>query len=388
MEYFLTETQQEIVKLARQIAEGEVVPVRAKLDREEIFPRDVLRTLSEAGLTSVFIPEEFGGLGGGMVELSLVTEELSKVELGVSTSYGAIALGTLPVLLGGDDELKERVLPKVASGEWIAAFCLTEAEAGSDAFAMRTRALKDGDGYVINGTKQWITNGGEADFYTVIAMTDPARGGRGASAFFVEAGTPGLSFGKREDKLGIRSSATREVVFDGVRVPASQRIGREGMGFLLTMRTLERARVAVGAQGVGVAAGALEAAVRYANERKQFGRPIAAFQAVGHMLADMALRVETARALVYSVARMIDGGAGDFAMESSMAKVVGSDAAMAVTVDAVQVFGGYGYMREYPVEKMLRDAKILQIYEGTNQIQKNEIAQALIKRAAQRAPKA
>ena len=252
MEYFLTETQEEIVKLARQIANGEVLPIRAKLDREEIFPREVLRTLSEAGLTSVFIPEDYGGLGGGMVELSLVTEELSRAELGVSTSYGAIALGTLPVLLGGDDELKQRVLPKVASGEWIAAFCLTEAEAGSDAFAMRTRAMKDGDGYVLNGTKQWITNGGEADFYTVIAMTDPSRGGRGASAFFVEADTPGLSFGKREDKLGIRSSATREVVFDGVRVPASQRIGREGMGFLLTMRTLERARVAVGAQGVGV----------------------------------------------------------------------------------------------------------------------------------------
>ena len=385
MEYFLTDTQREVVKLARQIAEGELLAVRAKLDRDEIFPREVLRTLAEAGLTAVYIPEEYGGLSGGMMELCLVTEELSRIELGVSTTYGAIALGTLPVLLGGSDEMKAKVLPKVASGEWIAAFCLTEAEAGSDAFAMRTRAVRDGSEYVISGTKQWITNGGEADFYTVIAMTDPARGARGASAFFVEADRKGLSFGKREDKLGIRSSATREVIFDGVRVPESHRIGREGTGFLATMRTLERARVAVGAQGVGLAAGALDAAVHYANERKQFGRPIAAFQAVGHMLAEMALRVETARALVYSVARMIDGGAGDFAMESSMAKVVGSDTAMAVSVDAVQVFGGYGYMREYPVEKMLRDAKILQIYEGTNQIQRNEIAQALIKRSVQRA---
>ena len=384
MEYFLTDTQKEIVKLARQIAEGELLTVRAKLDRDEVFPRDVMRTLAEAGLTAVYIPEEHGGLAGGMMELCLVTEELSRIELGVSTTYGAVALGTLPVLLGGSDEMKALALPKVASGEWIAAFCLTEAEAGSDAFAMRTRAVRDGSDYVISGTKQWITNGGEADFYTVIAMTDPSRGARGASAFFVEAGAKGLSFGKREDKLGIRSSATREVIFDGVRVPESNRIGREGTGFLVTMRTLERARVAVGAQGVGLAAGALDAAIHYANERKQFGKPIAAFQAVGHMLAEMALRVETARALVYSVARMIDGGAGDFAMESSMAKVVGSDTAMAVTVDAVQVFGGYGYMREYPVEKMLRDAKILQIYEGTNQIQRNEIAQALIKRSAQK----
>jgi len=382
MDYFLTEEQREIAALAREIAEHEVAPVRAALDRDEIFPRDILKILGDAGLMSVFIPEEHGGLGGGMVELCLVTEELSRVELGVSTSYGAIALGTLPVLVSGSDEMRALVLPKVASGEWLAAFCLTEAEAGSDAFAMRTRAVKDGSDYVISGAKQWITNGGEADFYTVVAMTDPARGGRGASAFLVEADRKGLSFGKREDKLGIRSSATREVVFDDVRVPEANRIGREGTGFLITMRTLERARVAVGAQGVGLAAGALAEAVRYASERKQFGRPIAAFQAVGHMLADMALKVEQARALVFAVARLIDAGKGDFAMESSMAKVAGSDTAMAVAVDAVQVFGGYGYMREYPVEKMLRDAKILQIYEGTNQIQRNEIAQALIKRAA------
>ncbi len=384
MDHFLTETQKEIVALTRQIAEREILPVRAKLDDEEIFPREIIRTMGDAGLMGVFVPEEHGGLGGGIMDLCLVTEELSKACLGVSTTYGAIALGTLPILIAGDDEMKARVLPKVASGEWIAAFCLTEADAGSDAFSMRTRAVRDGDGYVINGTKQWITNGGEADFYAVIAMTDPARGARGASAFLVEKDTPGLSFGKREDKLGIRASATREVVFDGVRVPAENRIGREGVGFLVTMRTLERARVAVGAQGVGLAAAAVDAAVEYASERKQFGKPIAAFQAIGHMLADMAIRVESARALLYAVARTIDGGSDDFAMESSMTKVVGSDVAMSVAVDAVQVFGGYGYMRDYPVEKMLRDAKILQIYEGTNQIQRNEIAQALIKRAARR----
>jgi alkylation response protein AidB-like acyl-CoA dehydrogenase len=384
MDHFLTETQKEIVALTRQIAEREILPVRAKLDDEEIFPREIIRTMGDAGLMGVFIPEAHGGLGGGIMDLCLVTEELSKACLGVSTTYGAIALGTLPIMIAGDDEMKARVLPKVASGEWIAAFCLTEADAGSDAFSMRTRAVRDGDGYVINGTKQWITNGGEADFYAVIAMTDPARGARGASAFLVERDTPGLSFGKREDKLGIRASATREVVFDGVRVPAENRIGREGVGFLVTMRTLERARVAVGAQGVGLAAAAVDAAVAYASERKQFGKPIAAFQAIGHMLADMAIRVESARALLYAVARTIDGGSDDFAMESSMTKVVGSDVAMSVAVDAVQVFGGYGYMRDYPVEKMLRDAKILQIYEGTNQIQRNEIAQALIKRAARR----
>jgi alkylation response protein AidB-like acyl-CoA dehydrogenase len=384
MDHFLTDTQKDIVALTRQIAEGEILPARAKLDAEEIFPREIVKTMGDAGLMGVFVPEEHGGLGGNILDLCLVTEELSKACLGVSTTYGAIALGTLPVLLSGDDAMKARVLPKVATGEWIAAFCLTEAEAGSDAFSMRTRAVKDGDSYVINGTKQWITNGGEADFYTVIAMTDPSRGARGASAFLVEKDAPGLSFGKREDKLGIRASSTREVIFDNVRVPATNRIGREGVGFLVTMRTLERARVAVGAQGVGVASGALEAAIAYASERKQFGKPIAAFQAIGHMLADMAMRVETARALLYAVARTIDGGSDDFAMESSMAKVVGSDVAMSVSLDAVQVFGGYGYMRDYPVEKMLRDAKILQIYEGTNQIQRNEIAQALIKRAAKR----
>ncbi len=383
MDYGLTEQQQEIVRLTREIALKEIIPVRARLDRDEVFPRDILAILGNAGLMGVFVPEAYGGLGLGMMELCLVTEELSRACLGVSTSYGAIALGTLPVLLGGSDEMKARVLPKVATGEWLAAFCLTEAEAGSDAFAMRTRAVRDGSDYVISGTKQWITNGGEADFYTVIAMTDPARGGRGASAFLVEADRPGLSFGKREDKLGIRASATREVIFDAVRIPEANRIGREGTGFLVTVRTLERARVAVGAQGVGLATAALEAALAYASERKQFGKPIAAFQAVGHMLADMAMKVESARALLYATARTIDAGSSDFAMESSMVKVVGSDVAMAVTVDAVQVFGGYGYMREYPVEKMLRDAKILQIYEGTNQIQRNEIAACLIKRAAQ-----
>jgi butyryl-CoA dehydrogenase len=332
----------------------------------------------------VFVPEEFGGLGGSVMDLCLVTEELSKACLGVSTTYGAIALATLPILIAGDQEMKARVLPRVASGSWVGAFCLTEAEAGSDAFSMRTRAVRGGSSYVINGTKQWITNGGEADFYAVIALTDPARGARGASAFLIEKDAKGLSFGKREDKLGIRASATREVIFEDVRVPEANRIGREGAGFLLTMRTLDRARVAVGAQGVGLAAAALEAAVAYARERKQFGKPIAAFQAIGHMLADMAIRVESARALLYAVARTIDGGCEDFGMESSMAKVVGSDVAMSVTLDAVQVFGGYGYMRDYPVEKMLRDAKILQIYEGTNQIQRNEISQALIKRSAKR----
>ncbi|MCU0292690.1 MAG: acyl-CoA dehydrogenase family protein [Thermoanaerobaculaceae bacterium] len=382
MDYLLTDTQKEILALTRQIADGEIVPVRNKLDHEDIFPRDILKTMGDAGLMGVFIPEEYGGLGGSMMDLCLVTEELSRACLGVSTSYGAIALGTLPVLISADDTMRKVVLPKVATGEWIAAFCLTESEAGSDAFGMRTRAVKDGGEYVLNGTKQWITNGGEADFYTVIAITDPSRGPRGASAFLVEADRPGLSFGKREDKMGIRASATREVIFDNLRIPESNRIGREGTGFIVTMKTLERARVAVGAQGVGLASGALDAAVSYAKERKQFGKPIASFQAVGHLLADMALRVESARALLYAVARHIDSGAAEYAMESSMVKVLGSDVAMSVAVDAVQVFGGYGYMKEYPVEKMLRDAKILQIYEGTNQIQRNEIAQALIKRSS------
>lgn len=382
MDYFLTEDQKNIQKIARKIAEEKVVPVRAELDETGEFPWSIMKSCAETGLFGVCIPEEYGGLGGGSFENCLVVEELSKACLGVSVSYAASLLGAYPILLGGSEEQKKKYLSQIAGGKKLAAFGLTEANAGSDAQGIRTEAKKVGDEYILNGTKQWITNGGEAEIYSVVAMTDKSKGGRGATAFILEKGMEGFTFGKKENKLGIRASATRELVFQDCKVPKENVIGREGMGFILTMRTFDRARPGIGAQAVGVAHGALEAAVQYAKEREQFDRKIISFQAIQHMLADMAIQVEASRALVYSVARYIDSKPRDFSKVSAMSKVFPSDVAMKVVVDAIQVFGGYGYMKEYPVEKMMRDAKILQIYEGTNQIQRNIIALELIKEAA------
>ncbi len=382
MDYFLTEEQTMIRDLARQIAEEKIVPVRAELDETGKFPWDIMKTLAQSDLFGLFIPEEYGGLGKGCLELSIAVEELSRACLGVSTSYAANALGTYPVLLFGTDEQKKKYLPDIAAGKRLVAFGLTEASAGSDAGGTQTTAKLDGNEYLINGTKQWITNGGEAEIYTIIAITDRSKGPRGASAFIVEKGTPGFTFGKKENKMGIRASATTELIFDNCRVPKENLIGKEGMGFLVAMKTLDNSRTGVGAQGVGVAQGAFEEAVRFARQRVQFGHPIITFQAIQHMLADMATSIEAARALVYAVARFIDSGAKDVSKESAMSKVFATDVAMKVTTDAVQVMGGSGYMKEYPVEKMMRDAKILQIYEGTNQIQRNVIGQALIKEAA------
>ncbi len=384
MDYFFTEEQKMIQELARQIAEEKVVPVRAELDEKEEFPHEIMQVLAQSDMFGIFIPEEYGGLGMGSLELCIAVEELSRACLGVSTSYAANALGTYPILLFGTEEQKKRYLPDIASGKRLVAFALTEANAGSDAAGIQTTAKKDGDYYILNGTKQWITNGGEAEIYTVIAMTDPSRGARGASAFIVEKGTEGFSFGKKEKKMGIRASVTRELIFDNCRVPKENLLGREGMGFIVAMKTLDQSRVGVGAQGVGVAQGALEEAIRFARQRVQFGKPVISFQAVQHMLADMATLTEAARALVYSVARYVDSGAKDISKPSAMAKVFATDVAMKATTDAVQVMGGSGYMREYPVEKMMRDAKILQIYEGTNQIQRNVIGQELIKEAARK----
>jgi alkylation response protein AidB-like acyl-CoA dehydrogenase len=384
MDYFLNDDQKEIKKLARRIAEEIIVPTRAELDETETFPHQAMKACGETGLFGVSIPEAYGGLGGGSFENCIVVEELSRACLGTSVSYAASLLGSYPILLGGSEEQKKKYLPDVASGKRLAAFGLTEANAGSDAAGILTEARKDGDFYIINGTKQWITNGGEAEIYSVIAMTDRSRGGRGATAFIVEKGMDGFSFGKKEKKLGIRASATRELVFQDCKVPKENVIGREGMGFILAMRTFDRTRPGIGAQGVGVAQGALEAAVDYAKEREQFEKKIISFQAVQHMLADMAVQVEAGRALVYAVARYIDSNPRDFSKVSAISKVFPSDMAMKVTTDALQIFGGYGYMREYPIEKMMRDAKILQIYEGTNQIQRNVIALELIKEAASR----
>jgi alkylation response protein AidB-like acyl-CoA dehydrogenase len=382
MDYFFSEEQQQIKAIARRIAEEKSLPLRAELDETGEFPWPVMKACAETGLFGVSIPEEYGGMGGGSLENCIAVEELSRVCLGISVSYAASLLGAYPILVGGSEEQKKKYLTQVALGHRLAAFALTEANAGSDAQGIRTEAKRNGDYYVLNGTKQWITNGGEAEIYTVIAMTDRSKGGRGATAFIVEKGTEGFTFGKKENKLGIRASATRELVFQDCKVHRENVIGREGLGFILAMRTFDRTRPGIGAQAVGVAQGALEAAIQYAREREQFDKKIVSFQAIQHMLADMATQVEAARALVYAVARYIDSNPKDFSKVSAMAKVFPSDVAMKVVVDAMQVFGGYGYMKEYPVEKMMRDAKILQIYEGTNQIQRNVIALELVKEAA------
>ncbi len=384
MDYFLNEEQLMIRDLARQIADEKVMPVRAELDEKEEFPWDIMHALAQSDFFGIYIPEEYGGLGKGGFELILAIEELSRACLGVSTTFAANALGTYPLLLYGSEEQKKKYLPDIASGKNLVAFALTEANAGSDAAGVQTIAKLEGSEYVLNGTKQWITNGGDANIYTIIAMTDKTKGARGASAFVVEKGTPGFSFGKKEHKMGIRSSSTRELIFENCRIPKENLIGKQGMGFIVAMKTLDSSRTGVGAQGVGVAQGAFESAVSYATERHQFGKPIISIQAVQHMLADMATQIEAARALVYSVAKFVDSGAKDVSKESAMAKLFATDVAMKVTVDAVQVMGGAGYMREYPVEKMMRDAKILQIFEGTNQIQRNVIGQALIKESAKK----
>jgi butyryl-CoA dehydrogenase len=384
LDYFLTPEQKMIRDLARKVAQEKMLPARAELDEKEEFPWEIVKISAEAGLMGVSMPEEYEGFGGGILEYCLVAEELSRVCLGIATSIVASGLGAMPILLFGSPEQKKKYLPDIAKGKRLAAFGLTEADAGSDAGSIRTIATRKGEGYVLNGTKQWITNGGEAEIYSVIAMTDRSKGPRGASALIVEKGTAGFNFGKKEKKMGIRSSATRELVFQDCFVPKENLIGKEGMGFIVTMRTFDRTRPGVGAQGVGLAQGALDEAVRYAREREQFEKKIISFQAVQHMLADMATLVEAARALVYSVARYIDQSQNpkEISKVSGMAKVFASDVAMKVTTDAVQVFGGYGYMRDYPVEKMMRDAKILQIYEGTNQIQRNVIGLELSKEYA------
>lgn len=382
MQYFLNEQQQMIKSLARRIAAERILPVRAELDEKEEFPWDIMQELANADMFRVFIPEQYGGIGGGCLDLCLVIEELSRVCAGIAISYAADALGCLPLLEYGTEEQKKKYLPTVASGKKLTAFALTESTAGSDASGIRTSATRDRGYYILNGTKQFITNGGEAEVYIVIVMNDPARGSRGASALIVEKDTPGFSFGKKEKKMGIRSSVTRELVFRDCRVPEENLLGREGMGFIITMRTIDRSRPGVGAQAVGIAQGALEAAVEYAQKRIQFGHPVSSFQAIQHMLANMAIELEAARTLVYAVARTIDAGAKNFTEEAAMAKVFATDMAMRVTTDAVQIFGGVGYMRDYPIEKMMRDAKITQIYEGTNQVLRNAIALELLKRKA------
>lgn len=377
--YFLTEEQQMIVELARKISREKIIPARAELDEKEEFPWDIIKDIAQADLFGIYIPEVYGGLGAGCFEMCLALEELAYGCIAVTTTFAASALGGYPILLFGSEDQKMKYLPGIASGKTLAAFGLTEANAGSDAAAIQTTAVDDGDSWVINGTKQWITSGGEADIYTIVALTDRNKGARGATAFIVEKGDEGFSFGKKERKMGLRASSTRELIFNNCRIPKDRILGRRGQGFIIAMKTLDLARPGIGIIGVGLAQAAFDESVRYAKERIQFGQPIMSFQIIQHMLADMATQIEASRALVYAVARTIDGGAKDFAKISAMAKLFPTDMAMKVTTDAVQILGGYGYMKDYPVEKMMRDAKVLQIYEGTNQILRNVIGQAINK---------
>ena len=381
LDYGLTEEQVFIRDCAREIADKKIRPVAAHHDETGEFPWDVVKALAAADLCGAYIDEKYGGLASDtpIMNMVLVTEELSKACGGIALAFAATGLGTLPIIVAGSEEQKEKYLTEVAAGRKLAAFGLTEANAGSNVAGMQTRAVKDGDDYIINGTKQWITNAGEAEIYTVFAITHPEKGARGISAFIVDKDTPGFTFGKKEDKLGIRASATRELIFQDCRVPKSQLLGREGTGFITAMKTFDLSRPGVASQAVGIAAGALDHAVAFSNSRRQFGVPVSSFQGLRFFLADMAMKVEASRALVYATARHIDWHPKDRStLYSAMSKCFASDMAMEVTTDAIQVFGGHGYMREYPIEKYMRDAKITQIYEGTNQIQRDEIGRALI----------
>ncbi|MBN2053717.1 acyl-CoA dehydrogenase family protein [bacterium] len=380
MDVMLTEQNKRYQGLAREVAEQVARPVAAEMDRTGEYPWQVLAALKAAGLTGIWIPEEYGGRGGTILDLCLVVEELSRVDGGVGVSYAVNALGSLPILLGGTEAQRRAYLPEVAAGDKLIAFGLSEPDAGSDAVSLKTTARRDGDQYVLNGTKKWNTNGGVSHYYTIFAKTDPEKGGRGISSILVEKGTPGFTIGKREDLLGIRCVPVHELHFNDCRVSVGNLVGgKEGLGFSHAMMTLDRGRPGVAAQAVGLAQGALELALAYTTERRQFGQEIAGFQGVQFMLADMAARVEAARCLVYAAARAIDAGVRNVSPLAAKAKLFATDTAMQVTTDAVQLFGGYGYCRDYPVEKFFRDAKITQIYEGTNQIQRIVIARSLMK---------
>ncbi|HEX9057753.1 MAG TPA: acyl-CoA dehydrogenase family protein [Ktedonobacterales bacterium] len=379
IDFTLTDEQQEMRDLAHSFAEREIRPVAADLDEREEFPWDLVKKAGELGLTSFAFPERLGGLGiTDELTNCIISEELAWGCAGVATVLGGTHLASIPILLAGTPEQQDRLLKPVVQRNGLAALALTEAGAGSDVAAMTTTARREGDAYVLSGAKRFISNGGIADLYVVFAVTDRAQGHRGISAFIVPGDTPGIAAGRKEKKLGIRCSHTGEVLFDDVRVPAANRLGDEGSGFKLAMRTLDRSRPMVAAFAVGIARAAYEYARDYARERVQFGKPIAANQAIQFMLADMATELQAARLMTWWAAKQTEAG-HLYIYESSMAKNFASDVAMKVTTDAVQIFGGYGYIREFPVEKLFRDAKITQIYEGTNQIQKIVVAQQILK---------
>jgi alkylation response protein AidB-like acyl-CoA dehydrogenase len=377
-DFQLTDDQRMIRDLARKVAREKIAPHAADVDERERYPEEAMQAIVEAGLFGIWVPEAYGGSDLGCLALSVVSEEIAWACAASATQFVDQALGGLPILDAGTAEQKQRYLPKIASGELLIAYSLSEAEAGSDAAALKTTAVRRGDHYVLNGSKQWCTNGDHADVICLFATVDPTRRARGVTAFLVDTSTPGFTVGKKERKMGIRGSPTVALHLHDCHVPVAQRLGEEGEGFAIAMRTLDVTRPATGAMAVGIAQAALDAAVGYAKERRQFGQRIADFQGIQFMLADMAMQVHAARLMVHHAARQVDAGIRGNTYEASMAKCCAGDAAMKVATDAVQVFGGYGYTREFPVERFMRDAKIMQIYEGTNQIQRIIIARELL----------
>jgi alkylation response protein AidB-like acyl-CoA dehydrogenase len=375
----LPEELEEFRRLVRTIAEERIEPRAAEIDETDEWPEDVYKVLVENDLMGVGYPEEHGGSGGGSLAFGVFIEELSRISAGVSLTPLVSKLGVIPLVVAGDDAKAKQMTEGIARGDVLMSYALTEPGAGSDPAAMTTRYERDGDEFVLSGTKRFITGAGVSHGYVVFATKDPSMRAKGVSAFLVMRDDPGVSFGRKEDKMGIRGSPTREVICDGARVPADRLIGEEGEGFAYAMRTLDYSRPAIAAQALGIAQGAFDFAARYATERQQFGKPIGEFQGVSFMLADMAMQLEAARMLVYKSLALCDGGDERMTYFSSVAKCFASDAAMRITTDAVQVLGGYGYIREYPVERYMRDAKITQIYEGTNQIQRVVIARELLK---------
>ncbi|MBI4879546.1 MAG: acyl-CoA dehydrogenase family protein [Planctomycetes bacterium] len=382
MSFKIPETCREWQARARRIADRYVRPLARKYDRLQEYNYEATKVLAEEGLFRVFIPDQYGGEKSSILSLCLVVEELAKADAGYGVAFAVNALGSFPIIVGGTEEQKRKYLPQVACGKKLAAFCLSEKLAGSNAAGLLCRAERAADGWVIKGEKKWTTNATVADLYSVFAVTDPASKSRRISAFIVEKGTPGFSFGKVEDKMGIRCVPVVETIFDNVRVPEENLLGgKPGLGFKHAMMTLDCARPGVAAQAVGAAQGALELAMVYANRRQQFGQPISSFQMVQQMLSDMAMQTEAARWLVYAAAAAVDNNEENLTKRAAMAKCFASDTAVKVATDAVQIFGGYGFMEDYPIAKFYRDAKILQIYEGTNQIQRMVIARHLVKEA-------
>ena len=382
--WYLSDDQRAIRNLAREISQERIAPLAARVDETEEYPAEQLRLLGEQGLMGLHIPEEYGGAGAGTLAYCLAAEEVARACAATSTIFLVQNLGGYPIVLGGTAEQKKRFLPRLATGEITAAFSLSEPGSGSDAAGMTCAAVRKGDRYVVNGSKMWVTNGSHAGVITVFVSTDRAQRARGVTALLVEPGTPGFSVGKHEKKLGIRGSPTVALHFTDCEIPVENRLGEEGGGFRIAMRTLEASRPTIGAQAVGIAQAALDAAVGYAKERRSFDQPIASFQGIQFMLADMGMAVHLSRLAVHHTAALMDRGAASTAFEASVAKCFASDTAMKVATDAVQIFGGYGYTREFPVERYMRDAKITQIYEGTNQIQRLVIARALLEQGDSR----